>query len=149
MSFFFWSNINFIQANKVQSSFATGAREEIGTKAALAKESARTFAKCGIKTKEIDSRKWASTWISWSTPLRATSCHWVFKSIVRFFESELTVRLLTWRETAAVIATLTARASATRAEDTDRRCEEEHSAMEFPENSCLIERKLSFQYKPF
>ena len=71
--------------------------------------------------------------MSWSTPRRATSWRWVFKSKIRFLESELTVRLLTWEETAA----LTAKAFVTRAEGTKHRCDEEDSAMKFSESlSC-------------
>ena len=44
------------------------------------------------------------------------------------------MRLLTWEETAAVTAALTAKASATRAEGTKRRCDEEDSAMELSES---------------
>lgn len=80
------------------------AEEVIENKAA---ESAWTFTKRGIKWKEIDVKERAIKRMSWRTFFNTTSCSWVFKSEMRFFESEKMLMLLTCEESAAPIAALT------------------------------------------
>lgn len=122
--------INLILELKGKLFYATESAEvERQYKADFESESASTFDERGIKRNEIESRELARVLISCSTPWRTTDCPWEFKSEIRFFEYENMMRLLTWEDTAARSAALTARASATRAEGTERRCEVEFSVM--------------------